>query len=135
MSLTLTTSVRFYGLSPIAVLMVCGNALHFGDYSFCNIKNFSLGYSVSTCKNRKVLWFLSKKLLRCSVGHHDELLLLLGKLSSHSTEFQTLTVSTASFFHNIFQYKNVFILHCCHSRRESSPDRRLAHVTIRNTTH
>ena len=45
-SLTLMTSVRFYGLSPIAVLMVCGNALHFGDYSFCNIKNFSLGYSV-----------------------------------------------------------------------------------------
>ena len=28
-SLTLTTSVRFYALSPIAVLRVCGNALHF----------------------------------------------------------------------------------------------------------
>ena len=47
---------------------------------------------INTCKNRKVLWFLSKKLLRCSVGRYDELLVLLGKLSSHSTEFQTLSL-------------------------------------------
>ena len=52
-SLTLTTSVHFYGLSPIAVLRVCGNALHFGDY-FCNIKNFTLYQHVQEQKSALV---------------------------------------------------------------------------------
>ena len=51
------TSVHFYGLSPIAVLRVSGIALHFGDYSFCNVKNFTLGYSVSTRARRTEKYF------------------------------------------------------------------------------